>query len=354
MISRGIQIEEVKTEMEKFRQVIWECYNVAEGFFDRCRKLKITPVDMVDTFRQKLSQLAGTLDKFRSSHWAGHSPTKEQFSTQPTVTLVPPPQAVQYLADGSFAAAETLAPQGVAAPSEITKKTTTNTPSKSGQSGQNSHTQEGQSLKILPDQENSPELVKTLELNVIQDTQQEPKDQELNSQSQDCIFMREKFPCGGGENFEIENTPNWVLELEEKVRSGNTLPRSELLQLAQFRLGDLANVYRESGRVLDASPNDMKPEFLKFLQWYAFNRNPDISFVRASVNKAERNPEQWGVLLSWIETFQQVQNDPSVLETMLAAKVSSGGRKANSQDFELQFDLTAKKAMSVTNWWELV
>lgn len=339
MISRGIQIEEVQIEMEKFRQVIWKCYNVAEGFFDSCLKLKITPVDIVDKFREKLSQLAQTLDKFRSSHWAGQSLTSKQSTTKPTVTSVPPPQADQCQTKASLAEPETLTLQAVQTPSKSTKKNTINTPQVSTQAApENTHI-EGQSVNSLQEKkknEAKEEFGNTVEVEVIQDTQQEPEDKELKSQGQDCIFMKKNIPGGaGGENFEIEKTPDWVQEYEDKVRSGGTLPRSELVKLAEYRLGAYASLYRDSGRVLDASPNDIKPEFLRFLQWYAFNRNPDISFVRATVAKTERNPEQWGVLLCWLTTFQQVLDDPSVLGTMLAAKVSSAGRNGNKQDLAL-------------------
>ncbi|MBN3871543.1 MAG: hypothetical protein HWQ23_15060 [Nostoc sp. JL33] len=165
--------------------------------------------------------------------------------------------------------------------------------------------------------------------------------------------MEKKFLGGAGFSLEKEKSPDWVIEYEDKVRNGATLPRSELVKLAEYRLGDLASLYRHSGRVLDANPNDIKPEFLKFLQWYAFNRNPDISFVRACVVKAERNPEQWGVLLCWLSTFQQVQDDPSVLGTILAAKVSSGGNNVNKEDLSASNRRNLEIAMSVKSWRDL-
>jgi hypothetical protein len=384
-LSRGIQIEELQSQMEKFRQVICQCYNVAEGFFDNCRKLKITPVDIVDKFREKLSELAGTLDKFNSSLWAGQFLTNGQVSSSPTSRSVPTPQADQYLTEGSLAGAGIPVVASVPAPSKITPKTSTVTSHESGQAGaENTHTwgatfkkedqekcvnskdlkdgkipEEKTNTTILKDvqipeeEECNNEIVNSVQVEVLQDTQQQPKDKELNSQGQNCIFMEANIPAGGGAEMK-ENAPNWVLELQEKVRLGQTLKRPELLELANYRLGDYANIYRHSGRVLDASPDDIRADFLKFVQWHSFHNNPDINYVLFSVKKAERQPEQWDVLLSWLRTWDEVQKDPKSLETMLSAKVSSEGKRCNTQDLVLKNRLNAEKAMTVENWWEAI
>jgi hypothetical protein len=39
-----------------------------------------------------------------------------------------------------------------------------------------------------------------VKVEVIHDTQQDRKDQNFNSQGQDCIFMKANIPGGGGEN----------------------------------------------------------------------------------------------------------------------------------------------------------
>ena len=154
----------------------------------------------------------------------------------------------------------------------------------------------------------------------------------------------------GGENFEIEKKPDWVQEFEDRLRLGETLPRPELVQLAEYRLGECASVYRDSARVMDANPGDIKPEFLRFLQWYSFDRNPDLSFVRACVLKAECTPGRWGVFLNWVETFQQVEIDPSFLNTLLAAKVSSQGKRANSEDLRLKNRLVLEQTNLSERW----
>ncbi len=351
LLSRGLQNEEIQRQMEKFREGVRRCHVVANQFFRKCRELEISPLSVIDGLRQNLSQLAETLGKFSFSQWEKQaSPDGRNKDSHYGETRISEPEK-QVSPDGRSAPPSSPVTASAPAPSKNTSKTTSDISHVSTHSGaENTHIK-GQSVDFFPGEENKEVeqgFVKTVEVEVLQDTQQERENRGSNSQGQNCIFMKGNIPGGaGGENFEISETPNWVQELEDKVRSGATLPRSELLQLAEHRLGGLASVYRESGRVLDASPNDIKPDFIKFLQWYAFNRHPDISYVRSSVAKAERNPERWDVLLSWISTFKEVLTNPSVLETMLNAKVSGGGRRANSEDLALQFDLTAQKFMSV-------
>ncbi|MFW9262638.1 hypothetical protein [Nostoc sp. CALU 546] len=355
LLSRGLQNEEIQRQVEKFRETVRSCHIVTNEFFKKCRELEISPLNMIDSLRQNLSKLAGTLGKFSFSQQEKQASPNQRYKDSPYgETSIPEPEILAS-PNGRSAPPSSPFTAGAPAPSKSTAKTTSDISHVSTHSGaENTHI-ETQPLNFSQEEKNKEVdqgLVKKVEVEVLQDTQQEPKEtlvrvacrtqdllalgyQNLNSQGQDCIFMESYIPGGGGENKKIEKTPDWVQEYEDKVRSGNTLPRSELLKLAEYRLGDLASVYRDSGRVLDASPNDIKPEFLQFLQWYAFNRHPDISYVRATVIKRERSPEEWGVFLSWIETFQQVQDDPSVLETMLAAKVSSGGRNGNKQDLAL-------------------
>lgn len=358
LLSRGIQNEEIQIQMEKFREVVRRCHIVANQFFGKCRELDILPLTMIDGFRKKLSQLAKSLEKSTLSTQDILSNPSERFREHQTGYTEPSQPDIQVSPIGISAHPSNPVTASSPAPSKTTPKTTPNISQKSTQAGADFSLLKPQGVNSFQEKKNASakqEFGNTVEVEVLLDTQQELEGKELNSQGQDCIFMKRNIPGGaGGENFEIEKIPNWVQEYEDKVRLGNTLPRSELLALAEYRLGDYASVYRESGRVLDASPNDIKPEFLRFLQWYAFNRNPDISFVRSCVNKAERDPERWGVLLSWISTFKEVLNDPSVLGTMLAAKLSNAGKRANSEDLALQFDLAAQKSMSVKNWWDLV
>ena len=92
------------------------------------------------------------------------------------------------------------------------------------------------------------------------------------------------------------------------MRLGNTLPRSELVKLAEYRLGGYCCLYRHSGRVLDASPNDIKNDFIAFLQWHSFNGTSAESHVIATVKKFEQNPDKWDVLLNWLQTWQEVHH----------------------------------------------
>lgn len=358
LMSRGILNYEIKNQLENYRSAIEKCHAIANRFFEDCEKMQISPLEIIDQFQENLTKVAQTLtlttglksqrdiqvDPKRTYKYSqkGHTSTPQKdIQVDPNGTLPPPSNPVWSCAP---------------APSKTTAKTTPDTSQESTQAAPDLSLCKSPSLNFSQEKKNKEadkDFVQTVEVEVLQDTQQDREDKQLNSQGQDCIFMKKNIPgARGGENSEISE-PNWVQEYEDKVRLGQTLPRSELLALAEYRLGDYASLYRDSGRVLDASPNDIKPEFLKFLQWHSFDRNPDITFVRACVKKAEQQPERWEILISWLEIWQQVQSDPSVLETMLKDKVSSAGKKANGKDFELQFDLAAKKSMSVKNWWEV-
>lgn len=258
-----------------------EIYAIANSFFENCQQLKVAPLSIIDQLREKLTKVAETLTTGLMSHWDIQVVPNGTYKNCPPGTTSSSQPDIQVVPNGTLPQDSIPEPVSVLDPSENTAKNTSNTSHVSTQAGaENTHI-EDQSLDFFPGKKNKEAdqgFVKTVEVDVLQDTQQETPDRGSNSQGQNCIFMKGNIPGGaGGENFEIEKTPNWVQELEDKVRSGNTLPRSELLALAEYRLGDLASVYRESGRVLDASPNDIKPEFIKFLQWYAFNRHPDIS-----------------------------------------------------------------------------
>ncbi|MHC5723680.1 MAG: hypothetical protein ACYT04_33150 [Nostoc sp.] len=118
-------------------------------------------------------------------------------------------------------------PLTVLDPSEITAKTTQQNPQNIRSGAE----------KICI--ENDYQAVSILEEEVLQETQQETKDQELKSQGQQNIFTETNIPGAAEFPLEKENMPNWVQEYEDKIRLGSTLPRSELLKLAEFRVGRL-------------------------------------------------------------------------------------------------------------------
>jgi hypothetical protein len=370
LMSRGILNYAIKNQIQNIRTAIRKCHTIANGFFETCEKMRISPVRIIDRFRENLTKIAQTLATGLNSQPEIQVSPNGRNKYPPTGETSIAQQEKQVSPDGTLAPPSIPVPVSVPAPSKITPKTSTDTPHENVQGEpENTHTwgatfkKEDQEkclnrealkdVQIPEEEENYREIVTEVQVEVVHDTQQERKDKELNSQGQDCIFMEANIPGGGGaENF--ESVPDWVLELQEKVRLGHTLKRPELLKLANYRLGDYANSYRHSGRVLDASPDDIKADFLKFVQWHSFHNNPDSNYVLFSVKKAERQPEQWDVLLSWVRTWEEVQKDPKTLETMLAAKVSSEGKKCNTQDLSMNYDLNARKAMSVENWWEAI
>lgn len=162
--------------------------------------------------------------------------------------------------------------------------------------------------------------------------------------------MKEKFSgAAEGENFE-KMSDDWVSELHEKVRQGHILERSELLSLAEYTLGGYASLYRQSGKVLNVVVDDIKIDFLKFVQWYSFNGNPDLNYVLCSVKKAERSPEQWDVLVSWLQDWDEVQKDAKSLQTILFTRVNSQGKRCSKVDLNMKNRLVLEQTNLSEDW----
>lgn len=347
LLSRGIQNEEIQRQMERFRNVVRRCHVVANNFFRKCRELDISPLSIIDGFRQNLSRLAQTFDKSILSTQDIHTDPTQSSSGGQSGNNYPPGQDIPCQVLQTSPPPSNPVKPSVPALSKITPKTSTESSPESGQAEpENTHTW-GPPFKNLEEED----IAKEVRFEVLHDTQQEQGGKESNSQGQDCIFMKVNLPGGGGgENF--DKMPVWVYQLQEKVRLGHKLERSELLSLAEHTLGDYTSLYRESGQVLNVGADDIKTDFLKFVQWYSFNGNPDINYVLCSIKKAERNPEQWDVLLSWLQIWEEVQKDPKSLETILASKVSSQGKRCNSQDLAMSNRLSLEKSLTMENWWD--
>ena len=350
LMSRGILNLQIKTQIEHIRTVIRKCHTIANGFFEGCEKMRVSPLGIIDGFRKNLIKVAQTLATGLISQREIQVPPDRTYKSPPTGDTSTSHPEIQVPPDGRLAPPSIPVPVTAPVPSKITPKTSTETsPESVHPDPENTHTW-GPPFKNL-DHEIDQELVQKVEVEVLHDTQQETGDKESNSQGQHCIFMEGNIPGGaGGENF--DKLPDWVYQLHEKVRLGHKLERSELLSLAEHTLGDYASLYRESGQVLNVGADDIRTDFLKFVQWYSFNGNPDINYVLCSVKKAERNPEQWDVLVSWLQTWEEVQKDPKSLETILAAKVSSQGKRCNSEDLRMNNRLVLEKPLSTGNLWD--
>ena len=85
-------------------------------------------------------------------------------------------------------------------PSKSTPKTTSEISQESSQAKPDFSLLKPQDLDFLPGEENAlgeQGIGKTVEVEVLQDTQQEQEDRGSNSQGQNCIFMEGKIPGGG-------------------------------------------------------------------------------------------------------------------------------------------------------------
>lgn len=204
-----------------------EIYAIANRFFDRCLTFHVKPIQTINIFRERLEKVAQTLARSTKCDRALLDTPIAHYKKEPTCSTSSDERAVQVATNGDLAHTSSPVQLTVLDPSEITAKTT----------HEISQNIRNGAEKICI--ENDYQIVSISEVEVLQETQQEAKDQELKSQEQQNIFKEINIAVGAEYSFKKENTPNWVQEYEDKIRLGSTLPRSELLKLAEFRVGRL-------------------------------------------------------------------------------------------------------------------
>lgn len=377
-LSRGIPDEDIQARMKLLREGVRESYGVLHSFFDDCSQSRGFPLKQLDRLKLSLAKIAETIEKSIISQWGILiSRTRRNRAAGKRDNLFhhrgDPPIPNRSFRDGSnpVAASCSTSPK-------TTAKTTTKTTQKNTHSGEFFFKGENVLKTCLWDEDQGANEIE-VKVKSSKELNQQNQDQEIGSQGKTKILIETNIP--GAENhsqkltteqkqvntntltpcvvLEPENghddpENDWVRELEEIIRNGDTLPRSELFKLANFRLGEYVHLYRYSGRVLDASPNDFNQEFLRFVQWYSFDGDPNLTFVIKCVKKYERNPEEWDVLMSWLQAFQEVQADPTQLETILSDKVASQGKNPNKRDLRAINSINIDKIGAGKNWWELI
>ncbi len=209
--------------MSRFYLNLVEIYAIANRFFDRCLTFHVKPIETINVFRERLEKVAETLARPTNSHRAVLVTPDGQYKKEPMGSTSSDQRAVQVATNGSLPHTPSPEPSTVLDPSEITAKTT----------HEISQNIRNGAEKICI--ENDYQVVSISEVEVLQKTQQEAKDQELKSQEQQNIFKEINIAVGAEYSFKKENAPNWVQEYEDKVRLGNMLPRSELVKLAEYR-----------------------------------------------------------------------------------------------------------------------
>jgi hypothetical protein len=99
---------------------------------------------------------------------------------------------------------------------------------------------------------------------------------------------------------EVEYPPQVQRAIDLYDRNG-VIPRvHELNMWAEVEIGEYVKLYRKSGRILSSKPNDVIPEFRKFLINKKEASNP-IGWI----NAMEKDPKRWGELADMVQEWQK-------------------------------------------------
>lgn len=98
----------------------------------------------------------------------------------------------------------------------------------------------------------------------------------------------------------VEYSPQVQRVIELYERTGITPRVQELNMWAELEIGEYVKLYRKSGRVLSSKPNDVVPEFRKFLIEKKEASNPI-----AWITKMEGDPKRWGELVDMVTEWQK-------------------------------------------------
>ncbi|MBD2208012.1 hypothetical protein H6G33_37290 [Calothrix sp. FACHB-1219] len=382
LISRGFGAEEIKLKLENYRSCFHKCRQVAQQFFKQCRKSAVNPITKLNEFEQRLKKVAETLEKsiisqtriMASKKLRNKVPSSFETGIQETGRLesefmgdkvpssfetgIQEPDRLGYDEVGDLVASNSDLPESVIidvqafqAPSESTAENTAEISSKitAGETTAK-NMRPGISISGVPPLKNfqeEPELTplrpeRGIEL---------PKETQKNPRPEEGYRAKPKDPHEGKFSAaaapDFEKTPDWVEEIEEKVRQGKPLQRDKLIALANYRLGDSVRLYRHSGEIFHPAPGDISGDFVKFVQWYSFNGDPNVAYVQACILKFEKQPENWPMLQTWVSEWQAVLENPLLVKEMLSNRVASQGKKASGRDFDILNELAIKEAFGL-------
>ncbi|BAY28152.1 hypothetical protein NIES2100_79810 (plasmid) [Calothrix sp. NIES-2100] len=390
IVSRGFGADDIKLKLENYRKSFHQCQQIALGFFEKCKKAAVSPITKVNELAQVLKRVAETLEKsiirqtriIVSEDAGNKNPGLPETSIQGcrkqasedagNKNLGLPETSIrvcrkQESEDGGnkhprnpdLPGSVIIDVQAFQAPSESTAETTAETTSKTTSKITaesvlpHTHTQAGfKGLKNGEDQDAGEQGLELQQdpqgeqkVKLQKDPQEIPRP-EKEYRAEPTIPHEDKFSAAAAApNF--EETPQWVVELEEKVRRGMPIKREKLIALANYRLGDLIGLYRHSGEIFNPAIGDISEDFVKFVQWYSFKGNPDVAYVLASILKFEKEPENWPMLQTWVREWQSVIANSDSFKDMMSNRVASLGKKASGRDFEIVNDLALREAFGL-------
>lgn len=92
--------------------------------------------------------------------------------------------------------------------------------------------------------------------------------------------------------------------LIEKFEAGEVtkLPPHELKMLSEAMIGDYIKVYRKSGNILSLAPNDIRPEFLAYVEENHLSRKiRNSANASGRIRNIEQEPTQWRSLVEMVQ-----------------------------------------------------
>lgn len=153
-------------------------------------------------------------------------------------------------------------------------------------------------------------------------------------------------PCDNkGQRHRLRYDPKRMQELQDKINLGELsyLPPNELKGLADFVMGDIVSLYRQSGVILwtdTQRSRDINQGFLEFLVKAESHYIKNAEHARALIKNYEEKPEDWDQLISKVEKWQQFLQNPG--EAIGDAVNRMGSKQASDLDREL-----SQKAIAV-------
>jgi hypothetical protein len=123
------------------------------------------------------------------------------------------------------------------------------------------------------------------------------------------------------------------------------LPADDKKQLANYLMGEQIKLYRRGGWILSVKPNDINPDFLKYVAWKELKQPDDLEWARNTIISYERDMTKWGQLVALIQGWQTVT--PEEVSATAIARVAS--RRGSKEDLEIAIQSSIDGYKTVTD-----
>ena len=128
-----------------------------------------------------------------------------------------------------------------------------------------------------------------------------------------------------------------VETLQDKYDSGEVtdLPRKEKIALALYLMPEV-NLYRKSGRILQSTPNDIDPAFLKFFAFDQWQGSSDVNKARNTIVSYEEKMNYWGTLISVAKKWEEFKANPEAGYQELKADAYERMKRKQATDVDVK------------------